>query len=96
MRMLWHVPALCPCALGHTHQQQLYEDVETGTCIVNPGSATGAWSAFSAETGVPSFVLIKISGDSMVLYQYRLENGEVAVTKKELQTGVNTAAESED
>ncbi|KAF2239255.1 retrograde transporter [Viridothelium virens] len=58
---------------GGTHKFEAYE--LEGKFFVNPGSATGAmttgwWS--EAEDPTPSFVLMDIQGDVLVLYVYQL------------------------
>ncbi|KAL9091683.1 MAG: hypothetical protein Q9165_004759 [Trypethelium subeluteriae] len=58
---------------GGTHKFEAYE--LEGKFFVNPGSATGAmttgwWS--EAEDPIPSFVLMDIQGDVLVLYVYQL------------------------
>jgi len=72
---------------GGTHKFEAYE--LEGKFFVNPGSATGAfspsWLAIDEEP-VPSFCLMDIQGDVLVLYVYQLrkdENGNenVAVEK---------------
>jgi len=72
---------------GGTHKFEAYE--LEGKFFVNPGSATGAfssnWMAIDEEP-TPSFCLMDIQGDVLVLYVYQLrkdENGNenVAVEK---------------
>lgn len=54
---------------------------ETGL-IINPGSATGAYSQCSgAATVSPSFVLMDLDGNSATIYVYQLVDGEVKVEK---------------
>jgi vacuolar protein sorting-associated protein 29 len=53
-----------------------------GKFFINPGSATGAYSATAAET-VPSFLLMDIQGDHVSCYLYRLVDGEVRVDKSD-------------
>ncbi|CAF9913244.1 Vacuolar protein sorting-associated protein 29 [Imshaugia aleurites] len=59
---------------GGTHKFEAYE--LEGKFFVNPGSATGAlgtgWWA-EGEEPVPSFCLIDVQGDVLVLYVYQLK-----------------------
>ncbi|KIV88912.1 hypothetical protein B0A52_03927 [Exophiala mesophila] len=72
---------------GGTHKFEAYE--LEGKFFVNPGSATGAfstsWAAIDEEP-IPSFCLMDIQGDVLVLYVYQLRtdpngNETVAVEK---------------
>lgn len=65
---------------GHTHKTEVYEYEKK--YIINPGSATGAFSSFSTGV-VPSFVLMAIKGHKVVTYVYELRDGEVNVSKSE-------------
>jgi vacuolar protein sorting-associated protein 29 len=77
---------------GGTHKFEAYE--MEGKFFVNPGSATGAmttgWGAGAAgvdeDEPTPSFVLMDVQGDVLVLYVYQLRkdadgNDSVAVEK---------------
>ncbi|KAL1527064.1 hypothetical protein AB1Y20_015748 [Prymnesium parvum] len=66
---------------GHTHRFQAYES--EGKLFVNPGSATGAFSASFPldEEPTPSFVLMDISGSKVITYVYELHGDEVKVKK---------------
>lgn len=72
---------------GGTHKFEAYE--MEGKFFVNPGSATGAMTTGwwpDAEEPTPSFVLMDVQGDVLVLYVYQLRkeaNGveNVAVEK---------------
>ncbi|TKA64452.1 hypothetical protein B0A49_07230 [Cryomyces minteri] len=59
---------------GGTHRFEAYE--MEGKFFVNPGSATGAvswgWGGEGEGEGVPSFVLMDVQGDVLVLYVYQL------------------------
>lgn len=59
---------------GGTHRFEAYE--LEGKFFVNPGSATGAmgtgWWA-EGEEPVPSFCLMDVQGDVLVLYVYQLK-----------------------
>ncbi|KAK6338311.1 Vacuolar protein sorting-associated protein 29 [Orbilia blumenaviensis] len=68
---------------GGTHRFEAYE--MEGKFFVNPGSATGAMSSGwwgTDEEVVPSFVLMDVQGNNLVLYVYQLkkdENGNESV-----------------
>ncbi|KAA3460777.1 vacuolar protein sorting-associated protein 29 [Gossypium australe] len=63
---------------GHTHQFKAYK--HEGGVVINPGSATGAYSSFTYDVN-PSFVLMDIDGLRVVVYVYELIDGEVKVDK---------------
>jgi vacuolar protein sorting-associated protein 29 len=63
---------------GHTHQFKAYK--HEGGVIINPGSATGAYSSITYNIN-PSFVLMDIDGLQVVVYVYELIDGEVKVDK---------------
>merc|ERR1719223_1014606 len=65
---------------GHTHKNEVYEYEKK--YIINPGSATGAYSPFSTDV-LPSFVLMAVKGNKVVTYVYELRDGEVNVSKSE-------------
>mmetsp|Transcript_20430 Transcript_20430/g.28301 ORF Transcript_20430/g.28301 Transcript_20430/m.28301 type:complete len:184 (-) Transcript_20430:186-737(-) len=65
---------------GHTHQFKAYQYEDR--LIINPGSATGAFSSITHEVR-PSFVLMDIDGLRVVAYVYELVDGEVKVEKIE-------------
>ena len=67
---------------GHTHEFKAYK--HEGRLLVNPGSATGAYSSLTYEVN-PSFVLMDIDGDRVVVYVYELVDGEVKVDKIDFQ-----------
>lgn len=69
---------------GHTHKTEVYEYEKR--YIINPGSATGAYSAITSNV-VPSFVLMAIKGHKVVTYVYELKDGEVHVSKSEFVKG---------
>lgn len=75
-----------------THRFEAYE--MEGKFFVNPGSATGAMSNGWMDEGepVPSFVLMDVQGDVLVLYVYQLKtdkegNETVAVEKVSFRKG---------
>jgi vacuolar protein sorting-associated protein 29 len=63
---------------GHTHQFKAYK--HEGGVVINPGSATGAYSSITYDVN-PSFVLMDIDGLRVVVYVYELVDGEVKVDK---------------
>ncbi|XP_074589748.1 vacuolar protein sorting-associated protein 29 [Curcuma longa] len=63
---------------GHTHQFKAYK--HEGGVVINPGSATGAYSSITYDVN-PSFVLMDIDGLRVVVYVYELIDGEVKVDK---------------
>lgn len=73
---------------GGTHKFEAYE--LEGKFFVNPGSATGAFTAASGaepEDPVPSFCLMDVQGDVLVLYVYQLlkdEQGNESVSVKRI------------
>ena len=65
---------------GHTHQQQIKQ--YDGKYFINPGSATGAYSATASKPN-PSFILIAVQGDDIVAFLYELVNDDVQITSLE-------------
>jgi len=65
---------------GHTHKNEVFEYEKR--YIINPGSATGAFSSHTPNV-IPSFVLMAIKGNKVVTYVYELRDGEVNVSKSE-------------
>lgn len=64
---------------GHTNIASVatYE----GMLLLNPGSATGAYSCTQTHT-IPSFMVLDVRKEQMTVYQYQLnENQEVSVTQ---------------
>mmetsp|Transcript_23996 Transcript_23996/g.81849 ORF Transcript_23996/g.81849 Transcript_23996/m.81849 type:complete len:190 (-) Transcript_23996:748-1317(-) len=61
---------------GHTHQFKAYKYEDR--LLLNPGSATGAYSATAVESK-PSFLIMDVNGPRVVSYNYELVNGEVKV-----------------
>ncbi|MHA1252047.1 MAG: YfcE family phosphodiesterase, partial [Candidatus Helarchaeota archaeon] len=56
---------------GHTHAQSIIK--KDNIILINPGSATGAWS-FVAD-GIPSFVIMEIN-EKIKISRYKLINNE--------------------
>lgn len=67
---------------GHTHKFEAYE--QEGKFYVNPGSATGAYSALDSDI-TPSFILMDIQSSTVVTYVYQLVDGEVKVDRIEFK-----------
>jgi len=67
---------------GHTNKFEAYE--QEGKFYVNPGSATGAYSALDSDI-TPSFILMDIQSATVVTYVYQLVNGEVKVDRIEFK-----------
>mmetsp|Transcript_21311 Transcript_21311/g.67420 ORF Transcript_21311/g.67420 Transcript_21311/m.67420 type:complete len:184 (-) Transcript_21311:129-680(-) len=65
---------------GHTHQFKAYKYEDR--FLINPGSATGAYSSMSPDSK-PSFVLMDIDGGRVVVYVYELRGEELKVEKIE-------------
>lgn len=66
---------------GHSHRFQAYQ--HEGRLIIDPGTATGAYSAHSAAADpTPSFVLMDADSGKATVYVYELQaNGELKVDK---------------
>jgi len=67
---------------GHTHQNKISS--LNGKFFVNPGSATGAYSAFKTETN-PSFIILEFNGDNVGAFIYEYVNEKVVITKGSLK-----------
>ncbi|KAK9784878.1 hypothetical protein WJX73_008907 [Symbiochloris irregularis] len=65
---------------GHTHQY--WAEKFENRFIINPGSATGAYSTMTTKP-VPSFVLMDVDGDKATVYYYELHGEELKVDKSE-------------
>ncbi|XP_054167456.1 vacuolar protein sorting-associated protein 29 [Oppia nitens] len=65
---------------GHTHKFEAYES--DGKFYINPGSATGAYTALESNV-IPSFVLMDIQSSTVVIYVYQLIGDEVKVERIE-------------
>ena len=66
---------------GHTHQQ--FHEIIEGKTLLNPGSATGAYS-YITPNAHPSFFLMAFQGREATLYTYELIDDEVKVNKNTL------------
>lgn len=65
---------------GHTHAFGAYR--HDGGIVINPGSATGAYSSCNPNP-TPSFALMDINGGRATVYIYELVHGEIKVDKIE-------------
>ncbi|KAI8030877.1 Vacuolar protein sorting-associated protein 29 [Camellia lanceoleosa] len=75
---------------GHTHQFRAYK--HEGGIVINPGSATGAYSSITYDVN-PSFMLMDIDGLRVVVYVYELIDGEVKVNKIDFKKTTTTATQ---
>lgn len=57
------------CITGHTHKMSV--DTHEGTLLINPGSATGAYSGLLSDV-VPSFCLLDVDESKLTVYSYEL------------------------
>ncbi|KFU95018.1 Vacuolar protein sorting-associated protein 29, partial [Chaetura pelagica] len=67
---------------GHTHRFEAFE--HANKFYINPGSATGAYSALEMNI-IPSFVLMNIQASIVVAYVYQLIEDDVKVERIEFQ-----------
>ncbi|XP_075883744.1 vacuolar protein sorting-associated protein 29 isoform X1 [Nelusetta ayraudi] len=65
---------------GHTHKFEAFEN--ENKFYINPGSATGAYSALENNI-TPSFVLMDIQASTVVTYVYQLISDDVKVERIE-------------
>uniref|UniRef100_A0A8C5WRS7 Vacuolar protein sorting-associated protein 29 n=1 Tax=Laticauda laticaudata TaxID=8630 RepID=A0A8C5WRS7_LATLA len=65
---------------GHTHKFEAVEHEKK--FYINPGSATGAYSALERDV-IPSFVLMDVQSSVVVTYVYQLIGDEVKVERIE-------------
>ncbi|XP_026579565.1 vacuolar protein sorting-associated protein 29-like [Pseudonaja textilis] len=65
---------------GHTHKFEAVEHEKK--FYINPGSATGAYSALERDV-IPSFVLMDVQSSVIVTYVYQLIGDEVKVERIE-------------
>ena len=70
---------------GHTNKFEAYE--HENKFYVNPGSATGAYSAMDTDI-TPSFILMDIQSSTVVTYVYQLIDDEVKVDRIEYKKAV--------
>ncbi|NWQ97396.1 VPS29 protein, partial [Burhinus bistriatus] len=67
---------------GHTHRFEAFEHEKK--FYINPGSATGAYSALEMNI-IPSFVLMDIQASTVVTYAYQLIEDDVKVERIEFK-----------
>lgn len=67
---------------GHTHIAQVWKDEQSKKLLLNPGSATGAYSPFQTQV-VPSYMLLNLRKNQATIYIYELRGNEVRVGKTE-------------
>ncbi|XP_075371977.1 vacuolar protein sorting-associated protein 29-like [Mycteria americana] len=67
---------------GHTHKFEAFE--HENKFYINPGSATGAYSALERNI-IPSFVLMDIQASTVVAYVYQLIEDDVKVERIEFK-----------
>ena len=65
---------------GHTHETCVKQ--YDGKFFINPGSATGAYTATNSAPK-PSFILLAVQGDDVVFFTYSLVNDEVVIDTEE-------------
>ena len=82
----WHRQLDCDILIsGHTNKFEAYE--HESKFYVNPGSATGAYSALDTDI-TPSFILMDIQSSTVVTYVYQLIDDEVKVDRIEYKKAV--------
>ena len=54
-----------------------------GKYFINPGSATGAYSSLNSAS-TPSFILMAIQGDDIVIFNYMIVNGDLKIDRIDL------------
>ena len=69
---------------GHTHDFMVQQ--YDGKYFINPGSATGSYSALSSDVS-PSFILMAIKEDEVVVFNYLIKSGELIIDRVELNLG---------
>ena len=74
---------------GHTHKHQI--QTYDGKFFINPGSATGSYSALNVNN-TQSFILMAIQGDDVVAFIYELLDGEINVTRTEFSKNQQAAS----
>ncbi|NWX24953.1 VPS29 protein, partial [Aegotheles bennettii] len=67
---------------GHTHRFEAFE--HENKFYINPGSATGAYSALETNI-IPSFVLMDIQASTVAAYVYQLIEDDVKVERIEFK-----------
>jgi vacuolar protein sorting-associated protein 29 len=71
---------------GYTHKQEVVN--REGKYFINPGSLTGAYSPLVNDP-VPGFMVLVISGDVCVLYQYEMSSNMKTFEVKKIEINKN-------
>ena len=66
---------------GHTYEFSVQQ--YDGKYFINPGSATGAYSALNSNVS-PSFILMAVQGDEIVVFNYMIQNDELKIDRIDL------------
>ncbi|GBE58631.1 vacuolar sorting protein [Babesia ovata] len=66
---------------GHTHISDVSK--VSGKILVNPGSATGAFQPW-APNSIPTFMLMAVQGQKIVVYVYEEHDGQANVVMSEV------------
>jgi vacuolar protein sorting-associated protein 29 len=67
---------------GHTYEWDVYASERT--IFLNPGSTTGAIRFPHQTRVVPSFMLLNLQKELIIVYIYQLIDGEIQVEQREL------------
>ena len=70
------------CVTGHTHKMSV--EKHEGTLLINPGSATGAYSGLLSDV-TPSFCLLDVQESKLTVYVYQLHPNPVNPEEFELK-----------
>lgn len=57
---------------GHTHELSVI--TKSDRCYINPSTCTGAYQPWSPNP-IPSFVLLAVTGDQIMIYTYQIGLG---------------------
>ena len=66
---------------GHTHEFMVQQ--YDGKYFINPGSATGSYSPLNSNV-CPSFILMAIKEEEVVIFNYLIVSGELKIDRVEL------------
>ncbi|KCV71767.1 hypothetical protein H696_01185 [Fonticula alba] len=67
---------------GHTHALSVEKTVD-GKLLLNPGTATGAFSPCTLNNLTPSFILLNVEDESIALFSYTLGDDGVPVIDRQ-------------